>query len=229
MNKDLLYFRKLRFITILMIVCLVLTTLIVIIAYPENTGRNGVISWIITIILLLFYCSFCFYLPSMGSREPFSGGLRQGTTFGFLAGIIWIAHMTVDHFTTLSQTTDASLTVVSMIFVLSVYGYAAFRFMQKTGQVIASLLSAVWSAMLSILILFVFSWIITFLFMPWIEQNFLEDPDYLISGMINISDYTIHHNIESAGIHLLEAPVLAFLVGLVGIFLFRVRQKVKVK
>ena len=39
--------------------------------------------------------------------------------------------------------------------------------------------------------------------------------------MINISDYTIHHNIESAGIHLLEAPVLALIVGSIGVFLSR--------
>ena len=226
MNNYPSYFRKLRIITILMIICLVVTTLVVIIVYPENTGRNGIVSWIITIIILLFYLFFCFYLPFFGSREPFSGAIRHGTSFGLLAGTIWIIHMTIVHLIPLPGAWSSIVTFVFMIFVLFVFGYAAYRFMSRSMHFFASLLSSLWTSMFSILILFIYSWIVTFLFMPWIEKILIGDPDYLISGMINISDYTIHHNIESAGIHLLEAPVLALIVGLIGIFIYRVRRKV---
>jgi len=226
MNKVQPYFRKLRLISILMIIVLVATTLVVIIMYPENTGRSGIISWIITIILLLLYLFFCYYLPFMGAKEPFAEAIRQGTSFGLIAGIIWIIHTTIDHFLRFSQTAGTIMTMISMILVLFVYGYSAYRFMMRRNHILASALSSLWASMFSILLLFVYSWIITFLFMPWIEKNLLTDPDYLISGMINISDYTMHHNIESAGIHLLEAPVLAMIVGFLGIFFYRVRTKV---
>jgi hypothetical protein len=226
MGKTQSYFGKLRVLTILMIICLVITTLIMIILYPENNGRNGIISWVITIILLLFYLFFCFYLPFLGSKEPFSGAIRSGTSIGMIAGIIWMIHMTIDHFLRLNESGSTLVTIAAMILVLLVYGYSAYKVMIRTNHIFAALLSSLWSAMFSILILFVYSWLITFLFMPWIEQNLLGDPDYLISGMINISDYTIHHNIESAGIHLLEAPVLALIVGLIGVFVYRVKKKV---
>ena len=226
MSRDPSYFRKLRIITIMMIICLVVTTLVVIMVYPENRGRNGVVSWIITIILLLFYLFFCFYLPFFGSKEPFSGAIRRGTSFGLLAGTIWIFNMTFIHFIHFTGAWNTIVTYVFMILVLLVFGYAAYRFMARSVHFFASLLSAIWASMLSILILFIYSWIVTFLFMPRIEKNLIEDPDYLISGMINISDYTVHHNIESAGIHLLEAPVLALIMGLIGIFIYRVRKRV---
>ena len=226
MSRDLFYFRKLRIITILMIICLVITTLVVIIIYPENTGRNGIASWIITIILLLFYLFFCFYLPFLGSRKPFSGAIRHGTSMGLVAGFVWILHMTILHFIHLPGVLSTIFTWVFMILVLFIFGYAAYRFMARSNHLFASLLSSVWTSMFSILVLFIYSWIVTLLFMPWIEKILIGDPDYLISGMINISDYTIHHNIESAGIHLLEAPVLALIVGLIGIFIYRIRKKV---
>jgi hypothetical protein len=224
--KGVSYFRRLRLISILMIICLVLTTLIVIIVYPENRGQNGVISWIITIILLLFYLLFCYYLPFFGSKDPFSGAIKSGTSFGLIAGVAWILHLTIIHFIHVSGWLDTSLTLGFTLLVLIIYGYAAFRYMIRTKHIVASVLSAVWASMFSILILFSYSWVMTLLFMTRIEKILVTDPGYLISGMINISDYTIHHNIESAGIHLLEAPVLALIVGFIGVFLFRVRNKV---
>jgi hypothetical protein len=226
MISDQSYFRKLRILTILMIICLVVTTLVVIMIYPENTGRNGIISWIITIILLLFYLFFCFYLPFFGSREPFSGAIRHGTKMGLVTGVVWILHMTILHFIHFPVIWGTIFTWIFMILVLFIFGYTAYRYMARSNHLFASLLSTLWTAMFSILLLFLYSWIVTFLFMPWIEKILIGDPDYLISGMINISDYTIHHNIESAGIHLLEAPVLALIVGLIGIFICRVRKKV---
>jgi hypothetical protein len=220
------YFRKLRFISIAMIICLVITTVIVVLLYPENTSQNGILSWIITIILLLFYLFFCYYLPLFGSKEPFGTSLRYGTRFGLLAGTIWIIHMAIIHLIHLQGNLGTLLTWGFMLLELTVFGYAGYLIMVRTGSVMASLLASVWSAMLSILILFIGSWILTFSFMPWIEKILIGDPDYLISGMIKISDYTIHHNIESAGIHLLEAPVLALIVGFTGTLFSRLKKRV---
>lgn len=228
MKNNQSYFRKLRIITILMIIFLVVTTLVVIVMYPENTDRSGVVSWIITIILLLFYLFFCYYIPYFGTRETWADAIRQGTSYGLIAGIIWIIHMTIDHFVPMSERWSTAVTILATVFVLVVYAYNAYRFMVRKNHTAASVLSTLWCSMFSILVLFVYSWVVTFLFMPWIEQKLLEDPDYLISGMINISDYTIHHNIESAGIHLLEAPILALIVGLIGIFVYRVRKSEKI-
>jgi hypothetical protein len=220
------YFRKLRILTILVIILLVLTTVTVIILYPENRGQNGVLSWIITIIFLLFYLFFCYYLPFLGSKEPYAGALKSGTSMGFWAGITWMIHLTLVRFIHLPGVAGTFVDLGFMCLVLLIFGYSAYRCMKRTNHMLASLLSALWGSMFSILILFIYSWIMTFLFMNRIEEVMITDPDYLISGMINISDYTIHHNIESAGIHLLEAPLLALIIGLIGVFVYRVRNKV---
>lgn len=226
MPDQMAYFRRLRIITFLMIALLVFTTVVMIILYPENRGKSGVLSWIITITLLFFYLFFCTYLPYFGSNRNLGDAIRMGTKFGILSGIIWILHITVVRFIPIPLDYRPMITFIFMVLVLLIYGFSSYRYMTVTGHFLGSVLTAVWTAMFSILILFLWSWIITLLFMPWIEQVMMVDPDYLITGMINISDYTVHHNIESAGIHLLEAPLLALVTAFGGIFVSRLRKKV---
>ena len=226
MPDQLSYFRKLRIITFLMIALLVFTTVVMIIIYPENRGKSGVLSWVITIGLLFFYLFFCTYLPYFGSTKNLGGAIRIGTRFGIISGMIWILHISMVRFIPIPRDYSPAITFIFMVLVLLIYGYSSFSYMNMTGHFFGSVLAAVWAAMFSVLILFIWSWIITLLFMPMIEQVMIVDPDYLITGMINISDYTVHHNIESAGIHLLEAPLLALFVSFAGIFIFGLRRKV---
>ena len=84
--------------------------------------------------------------------------------------------MTIDRFLRLPGTWSNSVTILSMVLVLVIFGYTAFRFMLRSKHLFASLLSALWASMFSILVLFIYSWIMTFLFMPWIEKILIEDP-----------------------------------------------------
>jgi len=189
--------------------------------FPENTGAFGVISFGWTIGLLVAYLIFSLRIPAMALNPKSETAFKEGASMGALIGASWSIHVTTEHFLVLPGNWNGYLTLTFMGLNFSLFGATAFRCMHKTNSLGASLIGAMWCAMVSILILFSYVYVMEYLFIEHIEENLLSA--FKASGMKDMRSYVVHNIFESAGTHLLEAPIISIVFGLLGIFIYKLK------
>ncbi len=223
MKLENLTLQTIKQITVGMVILLIAMTLIAVYYYPENIGKYGLTSFIWTISLLIIYLIFCIRIPAMGLKTNFSVALQEGAKVGTLAGVLWIVHVTIEYFVFIPKGINGSITLGFMGILFIAFGVSAYRTMNRTQHIAASLLSGVWCAMLSILVLFVYGFIINFLFMKHLISILQFDEEFKMSRM-PIASYTIHNTLESGGTHLLIAPIIAVIFSLLGIAILKIQR-----
>src|SRR5262249_30035095 len=85
---------------------------------------------------------------------------------------------------------------------------------QKTTRLSLGILASLWSALLGVLIVILFGFLVNFLFLQRLEHLLFSD--YLTSGMSDPQAFTFFNAFDSASSHLLEAPILASICGTLG-------------
>jgi hypothetical protein len=134
----------------------------------------------------------------------------EATRIGLVIGAVWLVNHTVEVFT------DAGSAFSALFFgaVFLLLAFAGLVGARRTGRVGAGVLTAVWAAMGSSLILVAYGLVLAYLFMG--RMALIEAPDFAHSGMHDPAAFTVANAIFSASSHLLEAPVIAAVFGLVG-------------
>ena len=212
-KNELPYFLKLRTFTLFLTATIILATLISVIFYPVNIGPKGLMNFTWTIALLIVYSIFCFFLPSLSSSYSKYLALKEGTIFGYITGVIWMIHVTMEHFINLPGNLNGITTLVFMFLNFVLFGTTAYRTMKKTGKLGLSLLSSIWCAMFSILLLIIYVIALIILFTKTFEKNLYDE--FTKSGMKEIKSFIVNNTLESASSHLFEAPMIAIIFGLI--------------
>ena len=195
-------------------------TLATIHLYPENTGKFGLPTFIWTITLLLAYLFVCLRLTAIGSAENSKMALLDGTKTGAIAGIIGMVHVTIEYFLFIPKGINGFITLAFMAILFIAFGVSAYITMNKTNHIVSALLSGIWCAMLSILVLFIYGFLLNFIFLHHLIIIMAYDEEFKMSHM-SIRAYTFHNTLESGGTHLLIAPVVALVFSFIAIILLK--------
>ena len=103
-----------------------------------------------------------------------------------------------------------------MLLIFLLFALAGWRGAKDSGQLRWGIFASVWSAMIGVLIALLFGFAINFLFAPRLEQNLQASAEYARSGSHDLATFTFWNTLENASSHLLEAPVIAVVLGSLG-------------
>lgn len=182
-------------------------------SYPQLLGAEGFFTIIGCISLLLLYGVIGIGLP-LRAKHAITVALWQGTGVGLIIGGLFIIDLIIENFLDLSNQMSTFSTLGFMLLIFLFFGIAGARGTLKTGQILLGIVAGVWSALLGVLIAVCFGFMVNFLFIQRLE--YILASDYARSGMHDPRAFTFFNSLDSAFSHLLEAPIIAVVLGTLG-------------
>jgi len=186
-----------------------------IIRFPRIVSEAGMFSLLMPIFMLLIYIVVAIWVTHQPTPER-SRVLKSGTLFGLLIGITFIIDILVENFADSGQQAIAISTLGFMLLIFLVFAYAGWYGTKESNQLSFGILTSIWSAMIGVVIALLFGFLINFLFTQRLEQNLQASAEYLRSGSHDLETFTFWNTLDSASSHLLEAPIIALVLGTVG-------------
>ena len=103
-----------------------------------------------------------------------------------------------------------------MLFIFLIFAYAGWHDTNESSQLSLGIFTSVWSSMIGVVIALLFGFTINFLFTQRLEQNLQASAEYLRSSSHDLETFTFWNTLDSASSHLLEAPIIAVVLGTMG-------------
>jgi hypothetical protein len=178
-------------------------------AFVGGGPEAGPVSMMLALGLLIVYVA-AGGVAGRATGVSLTAAVGEGTRVGAVIGVVWLTSHTIEVFT--AGRTSLSLLFFGTVFLL--FGVAGLVGARRTGRIGVGVLTAVWAAMSSSLILVIYGFLLAYLFMS--RMAAIEAPDFARSGMSDAAAFTVANTIFSAGSHLLEAPVIAAGLGVIG-------------
>lgn len=186
-----------------------------ILRYPRIMSEAGILSLLTPAFMLLVYGVVTVWITHQPTQES-SYALRSGTWFGLATGTIFIVTISMENFVDVSQQNVTISTLGFMLAIFLVFAYAGWYSTKKSNKLSLGILTSVWSAMIGVIIAILFGIIINLLFAQRLEQNLQASAEYLRSGSHDLETFTFWNTLDSASSHLLEVPIIAFVLGTLG-------------
>lgn len=186
--------------------------------YPAFFSMPGALGYLTEpAAALAVYAAIIFALPFLAVRFPdVPATLRVGAVAGLIGGTIEVASTAVESLWALPQSVVSVVTGAAMLSLFLLFGVAGWIGSRRTRSFWLGLGAAVWSAMIAILIVVTFGFLLVNLFLPQLAHGEVSDPDYLRSGWSDVRAFAIANTFDNGFSHLLEAPVIATVVGGIG-------------
>ena len=183
--------------------------------YPLIVSEAGVLSLLTPAFILLLYGVAAIWVTHQPNQAS-SGALKSGTVFGLVVGITFIITIAVENFAGMSGQISTISTLGFMLLIFLIFAFAGWHGTKQSSQLSLGILASVWSAMIGVVIALLFGFTINFLFTQRLEQNLQASAEYLRSGSHDLETFTFWNTLDSASSHLLEAPIIAVVLGTLG-------------
>jgi hypothetical protein len=183
--------------------------------YPLIVSEAGVLSLLTPAFILLVYGVAAIWVTHQPNQAS-SGALKSGTVFGLVVGITFIITISVENFAGMSGQVSTISTLGFMLLIFLIFAFAGWHGTKQSSQVSLGILASVWSSMIGVVIALLFGFTINFLFTQRLEQNLQASAEYLRSGSHDLETFTFWNTLDSASSHLLEAPIIAVVLGTLG-------------
>ena len=183
--------------------------------YPLIVSEAGVLSLLTPAFILLLYGAAAIWVTHPPNQAS-SGALKSGTVFGLVVGITFIITIAVENFAGMSGQVSTISTLGFMLLIFLIFAFAGWHTTRQSSQVSLGILASVWSSMIGVVIALLFGFTINFLFTQRLEQNLQASAEYLRSGSHDLETFTFWNTLDSASSHLLEAPIIAVVLGTLG-------------
>jgi hypothetical protein len=142
--------------------------------------------------------------------------LRAGLLFGLLAGCLWLVNLTLETFADLSGAASILATAPFLLGGFLLWGVAGAVAAWRAGSIRSGLLAAVWSAMICALLTITYGWALTFIALGRLEQELINDPDFLRSGWTDLHAFVLANSFDAGFSHLLGALLISLALGATG-------------
>lgn len=185
------------------------------IRFPRIISEAGILSLLMTVFMLLIYSAAAIWVTHQPTQVR-SSALKSGTLCGLLIGTIFIIDISVENFADIDQQAMTLSTLGFMLIIFLLFAYAGWHGAKESNQLPLGILTSIWSAMIGVLIALVFGFLINFLFTQRLEQNLQVSVEYLRSASHDLETFTFWNTLDSASSHLLEAPIIAVVLGTLG-------------
>jgi hypothetical protein len=169
------------------------------------------------VIALAIYAAALAVLPFPVARLPnASTALRVGTGVGLVGAGVDMVGLALESLWALPQRIVAVATGSAMLALFLSFAAAGFLAARRTRSFWLGLGAAVWSALVVCVLVVAFGLLIANLDLPQLARNETGDLDYLRSGWTDVRAFAIANTFDAGFTHLVEAPVIAAVLGAVG-------------
>ncbi len=182
---------------------------------PFLAQRNSLTYVVEPVAPLLVYAGVVFAVTTgPGPRRRVA--LRTGVLVGVVTGALWIVNLTLETFANLPSGAGFLASAPFLLGAFALWGAAGGRSAWQTGSLRLGALAALWAALICVLMTITVGFVLAYTSLPRLAQALATDPDYLRSGWRDLRAFAIANQFDAAASHLLIAPVVAVIVGLVG-------------
>lgn len=187
-------------------------------SYPALLSMPGALAYLFEpVVAIAIYAAWAFALPAIAARFPRSpAALRVAFGAGLLGGSVDVLSTALESLSTLPQHVITVTTGVAMFGLFLIFGVAGFLSARRTYSFWLGVGSAIVSAIIAVMIVVTFGFILVNIALPALAHGELTDPDYLRSGWTDVRAFAIANTYDAAFTHLTEAPVIAAALGAVG-------------
>jgi hypothetical protein len=177
---------------------LVLLTVRVIL-YPAFFAMPGALTFLCEPLLPLgVYAIVIGALPRITLRIPHRlTMLHIGAMAGLLGGTIEVVSTALESLVSLPQVIVSVTTGVAQVSLFLAFAAAGFFCSRRTRRFWSGLSAAICSAMVAIVVVVTFGFVLINLFLPTLAHDEIDDPDYLRSGWTDVRAFAIANLIPS--------------------------------
>lgn len=210
--------RTLRLWLLLLIGCELALLAVRAVRYPAFFSMPGALGYLLEpVVALAIYAAVVALLPLIIARVPAAqSAMPIGIILGGIGGLIEVASTALESLLVLPQHVVSITTGIAMLSLFLIFGIAGFIGARRTRSILLGVGTGIGTAMLAILIVVVFGFLLVNITLPALAHGELRDPDYLRSGWTDVRAFAIANTYDAAFTHLVEAPVIAAVLGAVG-------------
>jgi hypothetical protein len=207
-----------RFVLIVLIIFDVALVFLRVATYPSFLNWYGAASFEAEpLIALTFYALVLGMLPVVAPRvRSVQQALAIGAALGLIGGGLDIANLIVEDLLFLPQATVTIATLAGMLALFLTFTLAGFVATWRSGAFWHGVLSAIWSAVVAIVIAVTFGFLLLNIALPTLARDEVGDPDYARSGWRDPQAFAIANTFDAGLSHLVEGPVIAAILGSLG-------------
>ena len=186
--------------------------------YPALLAMPDSWSFVLApVVLLAIYTGVGLALPTIVAHVPGgAGALIVGTRIGLVAAVIEALNISLESLVAMPQTVTAVVTGIFMLSAFALWGTAGIAVAYRTRSVASGAFAAVWSAMFTMLLAVTYGFTLLALTWPRLAAFEATDSDFLRSHWDDLHAFTIANTFSNGATHLVEAPLIACVVGGLG-------------
>jgi hypothetical protein len=139
-----------------------------------------------------------------------------GTIAGLIAGAVGVLSTALESLFTLPQRVVSVTTGVAMLSLFLLFGVAGFIGNRRTRSFWLGVGAGIWSAIVAILIVVTFGFLLLTTSLPQLAHDAIGDPNYPRSGWTDARAFAIANTFDNGFTHLVQAPEIAAALGVVG-------------
>jgi len=184
--------------------------------YPASLSQGGLLSFLATASALLAYGGAALWARRQSS-DSMQIALGQGVKIGILLGVAAVLNHTFEIFATLDSSLSTIFGVSMWGLMFLSFGVAGSATYHLVGSLQLAVISSIWGALISTVVILLYGYLIGLLFMPHIQQ--ILQGAFAQSGMTDLQAFVIQNTLDSGSSHVLLAPFMAGIFGFAGAIL----------
>lgn len=203
------------------VLSLILIVLHVALYSPILTMPDGWSFVLAPAVLLVIYAAIVLALPRIAHVTDGANALQLGTRVGLLAAGVEALNISLESLAPMPPIATTAITGALMLIMFMLWGITGFVGAYRSRSVGIGVLGAVWCSMVTMTFAVTFGYALLVVAWPQLTTLLSTDPDFLRSRWSDLHAFTIANTLSNGAVHLLEAPIIALIVGGIGASLGR--------
>lgn len=219
---------RLRLILLIIIAINIIMTIIATFMYPPLLTMPHFYSYILELgVMLLLYIAIVMWAtkPSIVLTT-----LRIATSFGAIAALLEIVHISIENFGHLNAHAETVSTGIFMGGLFLLFAVSGYRIMLFKRNIISGMWAGSWSAIVCMLIVMTYGLSQLFWSFRAMEKHNIGNPDFSRTGWTDMHAFVIADIFEACFKILFLGPIVGIIFGLLGAVIARffIGRKVQV-
>lgn len=168
------------------------------------------------VVLLAVYAAIVLALPTIARVAGSTDALWLGTRAGLVVAVVEMFSISLESLVAMPQTATAIITGLLMLTTFTLWGVTGFLGGYRSRSVWRGALAAVWCSMVTMTLAVTFGYALLIVAWPRLTTFMATDPDFLRSHWSDLHAFAIANTLSNGAVHLLEAPIIALVVGGIG-------------
>jgi hypothetical protein len=179
--------------------------------YRPLLRMPGAGTFVVKPVIVLIIFALLVFWAARSNGPVHQSVLLTGATLGLITGALQIVHMTLENFVDLGRANGIT-TLAFMFSAFLLWGIAGYRVARSTASVGSGLLAGSWSAIVCMLIVVTFGFVLMYWSVPSPEYVATWS-EFKSSGWTDARAFAIANTLDSGFSHLLIGPIVGAVVG----------------